>query len=358
VDTTRRDFIRLLGGVAAVAATGGTLSACGGASTAKAVQPTATTDMEKLYAEAKKEGQLSWWCAQFDIDVATAVKDAFTKKYPGITVDFIRQGSAVIFQKAAQDFKAGAYSVDVVGTADISNFTQLKKMGALTEFRPPEIGMLPSAYQVIDEDQTFQPSQMGFVVIDYRTGAVNPPPSDWKALLDPQWQGKLTFGHPGYSGYVMNWAIAVYDKYGEDYFKSLAGQKPLLSQSVQDTITHIVAGERMVGHGDESAVLRQAAKGNPIGVSWPTDFAALAIAPQAVMKHAPHPNAARLFQAFNFSREFSEVLRDNWKMPIRTDVQSKSGKSLTSVTSVQIPVDELLAKQQTIKDVWRKYMGV
>jgi iron(III) transport system substrate-binding protein len=358
VKRTRRDAIRLLGGVTLAAASGDVLSACGRSSAPKAVQPSTVTDIDQLYAAAKKEGKLVWWCAQFDIDVTNAVQKAFMAKYPGIDVEFIRQGSGVIFKKAAEDFKAGAYTVDVVGTSDMSNFAQLKGMSALAEFRPPEVTALPAALQNIDPDQTYQASQMGFIIIDYQKDKVAQPPTDWKALLDPAWSGKISLGHPGYSGYVMNWAITIFDKYGEGYFKDLAAQKPLIGQSIQDTITRIVASERLVGHGDESAALRMQAAGNPIAVSWPTDFVPLAVAPQAVMKNAPHPNAARLFQSFNFSPEFSGVLRDNWKIPIRSDVTSKSGKKLSDVASLQVSVADLSSKQQEIKDLWRKYMGV
>jgi iron(III) transport system substrate-binding protein len=70
-------------------------------------------DVGKLYADAKREGTVTWWTAHYAEDAAQKVREAFKRKYPGIEVEVLRQTAQVIYQRAVQDFKAGVPSVDV-----------------------------------------------------------------------------------------------------------------------------------------------------------------------------------------------------------------------------------------------------
>jgi len=77
-------------------------------------------------------------------------------------------------------------------------------------------------------------------------GRVPSPPQQWTDLLDPRWQGQITLGHPGFSGLVGNWVVAMWDKHGWDYFTNLAKNDPKIARSINDTVTDIVSGERQM----------------------------------------------------------------------------------------------------------------
>jgi iron(III) transport system substrate-binding protein len=63
--------------------------------------------------------------------------------------------------------------------------------------------------------------------------------------------------------------------------------------------------------GSEYVVLRALARGAPLAIVYPVEGTPLIISHAAVMKDAPHPNAARLFINFLFSREGRQFLVDN-----------------------------------------------
>ena len=58
--------------------------------------------------------------------------------------------------------------------------------------------------------------------------------------------GKVSIGHPGFSGYVGTWVVQMKKLYGWDYFKKLEQNKPRIGRSINDTVTMLNAGERIV----------------------------------------------------------------------------------------------------------------
>ena len=357
---SRRDFLQLAGGATIAIAGGGSmgalLEACGG-NNAGPAKPTAA-DVSALYAAAKTEGKLVWYTAQFELTHAQAVIAAFKARFPGIDVDVTRQTSQIIAQRTLQDFDKGAYTIDVVGTADEGNFVEFKKKGALLAYTPPDVDLLPQKYQNLDKDGTYFTSALALIIVSYSTKLVTDPPKVWKDMLDSKWSGKITLGHPAYSGQVLNWVLAVVNKYGWSYFQDMAKLNPKIGRSINDTVTDLKSGERQIGASERSVVLGRKAQGDSVDARFPDDFTVLVVQPQAVLKNAPHPNAAKLFQNFNYSKEFSQVMIDTYHPPIRTDVKAPNASELEKLKTVRVDVDTLTKGLSEAKAKWREIMGV
>jgi iron(III) transport system substrate-binding protein len=370
----RRDFIRRAFGASSLLL----LSACGGGTAAPATAPpaaakpttvapattaapaaaSASGDLDQLYAEAKKEGHLTWWTAHYAQEAADAVHAAFVAKYPGIEVEYIRQTAQVVYQRLTESIKATTHAVDVFASTDESHYLTLKPQGVLAQYTPIGVDALPQAYRNIDPDSTYHVGAIGFVLLNYNTSKVQKPPQTWNDLLDPQWKDQITTGHPGFSGFVGNWVVAMWDKYTWDYFTKLAQNNPKIGRSINDTVTDLVGGERLVGAGPDNYSLAQKAAGNPIDVQFPTDEAIAIVSPVAILKDAPHPNAARLFESFYYSKEYSEAMAKTYNYPRRSDVPSPSGKSPDQVKSYRNKGERL---QTGIPDAiakWRETFGV
>jgi iron(III) transport system substrate-binding protein len=358
--TSRRDFLRYAGTGVVLVGSGGLgafLEACGATPPVAPAGPTAF-DTTKLYADAQKEGKLVWYTAQFELSQAQKIVEAFKKKFPGIEVDLTRQTSQVIAQRFTQDFKNNANTVDVVGTADEGNFVEFKKMDSLVAYTPPDIAFLPKEFQNLDKDSTYFTSALALIVISYNTTLVTTPPKVWKDMLDSKWAGKITLGHPGYSGQVLNWVLAVSNKYTWSYFQDMAKLNPKIGKSINDTLTDEASGERQIGASAHSVTLGRKADGKPVDAVFPSDFTVLVVQPQGVAKKAPHPNAARLFQNFNFSKEMSQTMAETFQAPIRTDVPGPGGLSLDKIKTVRVGVDQLTSGLAEAKAKWREIMGV
>jgi iron(III) transport system substrate-binding protein len=358
--TSRRDFLRYAGTGVVLAGSGGLgafLEACGSTPAPAPKGPTAA-DTSALYAAAKKEGKLVWYTAQFEQSQAEAIKAAFIKKFPGVDVDFLRQTSQVITQKTLEDFTHNANTIDVVGTADEGNFVTFKQKGMLTPYTPPDISFLPTQFQKLDGDGTYFTSALALIIISYNTNKVTTPPKAWQDMLDPKWQGKITLGHPNYSGQVLNWVLSCVDKYTWKYFQDMAKLNPKIGRSINDTLTDETSGERQIGASAHSVTLGRKATGAPVDAVFPSDFTVLVVQPQAVLKNAPHPNAAKLFQNFNFSKEMSQVMADTFQPPIRTDVPGAGGLAIEKINTVRVTVDRLTSGLPEARAKWREIMGV
>jgi iron(III) transport system substrate-binding protein len=315
-------------------------------------------DVSKLYDAAKKEGTLVWWTGHYAQDAAERVRDAFKAKYPGIEVQFIRQTGQVIFQRLTQDLKSGVHEVDVFASTDEAQYPILKRQNALASFVPADIDKIPAQFRQLDPDETYQLGNIALMLFNFNPKKV-PAPKKWDDLLDPKYKDQLSVGHPGFSGYVGNWVLAMNDKYGWDnYFKKFAANNPKIGRSVFDCTTDIVSGERELGPGADSLALEKKAQGNAVAIAFPQDDTVMCIGPVSVLRQAPHPNAARLFMNFYYSKEYAKAMVQTFNLPIRTDVPAAGGIQWPKLKLYRSKVDRLESGIPEMITKWRETFNV
>ena len=315
---------------------------------------------KQLYEAAKKEGQLTWYSGILDQPLCVKVGDAFTQKYPGITVNPIKNSSQVAFQRLLQDIKAGAVQSDVFTTTDASHMTFLIGKDLLVRYTAANAaGMVPSL-RSFDGGGYYQVSWVGQVTILYNTNKVKPAdaPQDWPDLTNPKWKNLITFGSPNYSGLVGVWTVAMADRYGWDYFEKLNKLNPLIGRSVDDAGTVLNSGERIVAAGNPASALRSAARGNPLAVNYPTSGMLASPSPTAILKGAHSPNAAKLFVEFLAGPEYSKILSDSFEQPLRADVPPPPGaKSLADIKTFSPDLQTIEKELGPNKEKWRDTFG-
>ena len=348
-DRTRADFIA--GGIAATVATVSLLPS-------RNAYAATAGDLDRLYAAAKTEGKVVWWLSSYSQDTAEAVRDAFVAKYPGIDVELMRQTAAVVYQRTTQNFRAGIHECDVVADADEGHFVEFKKMGALAPYRPADVDHVIPSVRHIDPDDAYQTGSIGFLIIQYNPKSVSSHPNRWTALLDPAFRDKLSIGDPAFSAYLAAWGISMHEKYGWDYFTALNANHPKIGRSSLDAINDVIGGERVIGSGQDSYAWLKRSQGYSIAVVYPEDSLEIMVAPVAVLKDAPHPNAARLFESFYFSPEYSRVMAKTFNFPIRTDVPSGTGLSLDKMHYTRMSADHMLQALPEVVAKWREIFTV
>jgi iron(III) transport system substrate-binding protein len=74
----------------------------------------------------------------------------------------------------------------------------------------------------------------------------------------------------------------------------------------------VASGERPVAvNGGDYTFYQTKKKGNPVESVYPREGVPLVVSPTAIAAFSPHPNAAKLFTDFTFSREIQQVLADS-----------------------------------------------
>ena len=320
--------------------------------------PSALAQDARLEA-AKKEGKIVWYTSLV-LPSAERVAKLFEAAYPGIKVEVHRTGSQRIRQRVMQEMQANLKIVDVIHTSDSGHFVFLKEKKLLVQHTPPGVERFPAGFK--DRDGYYYGLRATVNAIFYNTKAVSAAeaPKTWKDLLDPKWKGKMVTAHPGYSGVIATHVLALEKLLGWDYFKQLAQNKLMIVQSANDPSTVVASGERVVAvNGGDYSAYQLKKKGNPIEIVYPKEGVPLVVSPQAIASFAPHPNAAKLFTDFTFTRECQQVMADSEGLYTgHPDVKYPADKpKLSELKLLTVTPEELEKRNDEIKKRFVEFFG-
>jgi iron(III) transport system substrate-binding protein len=321
----------------------------------------ARADLGMLEAAARREGGLTWYISQVDAETAEQMGRAFTRRYPGVTVTVIRTTGEVAYQKVLAEHKNQSPQCDVYSVTDIGHYPALKARGLLARYEAENAAGLAPEVRGLGDPGYFYPTTGTLLVMTYNTQRVaeDAAPRRWTDLLDAKWRGKVGLGHPGFSSGVAIWAVALRKRYGWDYFKQLADNRPQIGRSGNDTIAMLNSGERQVAYGALSTSLLSADKGNPIGIRYPEDGAVLAPGPAAVLADAPHPNAGRLFLEWLLSEDFATLSAGFRQDPVRPGIALRPGaRPLAEIPVIGLSIREIADGVPDVIEMWRDTFGV
>ena len=308
---------------------------------------------------ARKEGKVVWYTS-LALSSAERVAKLFEAAYPGITVEVQRTGSERILQRVMQELQANLRLVDVIHTSDAGHFVLLKEKKHLLRYTPAGADTFAPGFK--DRDGYYYGLRATVNVIAYNTKVVTAAeaPKTWKDLLDPKWKGRLVTAHPGYSGVIATHVLALAQLHGWDYWKQLAQNRVMLVQSAVDPAGVVASGERPVAvDGGDYTFYQTKKKGNPVEIVYPKEGVPLVVSPTAIAAWAPHPNAAKLFTDFTFSRELQQVLADSEGLYTgHPEVRYPADKPrLSDLKLLQIDPEELQKRNEEIKKRFVEFFG-
>jgi iron(III) transport system substrate-binding protein len=308
---------------------------------------------------ARKEGKVVWYTS-LALTSSEKVAKLFEAAYPGVKVEVQRTGSQRILQRMMQELQANIHNVDVVHTSDAGHYVLLKEKKLLMRYTPAGVDAFAPGFK--DKDGYHYGLRATVTVIAYNTKAIPAAeaPRTWKDLLDPKWRGRLVTAHPGYSGVIATHVLALVHLHGWDYFKALAQNKPMLVQSAVDPSGVVASGERPVAaDGGDYTFYQVKKKGNPVEIVYPKEGVPLVVSPSAITSFAPHPNAARLFTDFIFSREIQQVLADTEGLysghPAVTYPTDKP--RMSDLKLLPVDAEELEKRNEEIKTRFVEFFG-
>src|SRR3984893_9553855 len=294
----------------------------------KAAAPEPVAITPGLIEAARKEAKVILY-SSMDLAVGEKLGKAFEAQYPGIQVQIERAGSERLFQRLDQEFSSGIRAAAGVNSSDASHFISWKKNGWLAPFVSEDIArhFLP---EYRDPDGMFATTRIWLSSIAYNTNLVKPgdAPASFADLLDPKWAGKMVKGHPAYSGTIMTATFQLVRELGWDYMEKLSKQRVMQVQSSTDPPKKLSLGERAVmADGNEYGIVLLKEAGQPVEPVYPTEGTPTISGPTGIFVSAPHPNAARLFQAWLHTRETQQFFVDfSAQYSVHAQVQSKAGR--------------------------------
>jgi len=326
----------------------------------RAAAPEPTPLGPAMIQAARREGTLAFYTAM-EIPVAEGLSKAFEAKYSGIKVRVKRSGAERVFQRIGKEEAVDIHEVDVVCSTDAGHFVRWQREGLLAPFLPEDAARhLPP--EQIGADGMYATAFASLSPIGYNTKLVKPEdaPASFADLLDPRWQGKIVKGNPDYSGTIFTATFALSRDLGWSYFERLARQRVVQMQSSRDPPNRLARGESAVqADGARSELLQLQERGAPIEIVYASEGTPLIIAPSAIFKTAPSPNAARLFQSFLLGIEAQQSLVDVSGMcSFHGLVKEKAGRRpLSTIKLMKNDPQAMEAQREDIKARYRSVFG-
>src|SRR5262249_16067108 len=144
------------------------------------------------------------------------------------------------------------------------------------------------------------------------------------------------------------------------YFKQLAQNRVMLTQSANDPPGVVASGERIIAvNGGEYSAYQLKKKGNPIEVVYPKEGVPLVVSPTAIAAFAPHPNAAKPFPDFTFRRDVQEIRAERQGLYTgHPEVKYPTDKpKLGDLKLLTVDPEELEKRNEEIKKKFVEFFG-
>jgi iron(III) transport system substrate-binding protein len=304
-----------------VAAAAARAAAASGATNATVSQADEQAWEKQTYEAAKKEGKITVY-GFWNPDLEKVTRDFLAEHYPGIELETLTTTTAT--DKIRTERQTGQYLVDAYlggGTTALG----LSDLGFTEKFTPPAENLADSKWKAQPSGYMSFPSLVYAIQgkgILINTSLVPPDkePKKWEDLLDPFWSGrKIVMDHPGRGGGPGgSWARWISDQpsLGRAYLEKLKAQNPVLDAgSAAPDIDATARGEYAAYLPAYPSSIPQV-PGAPVKFIWPEATGGGTPTMVAMMKDAPHPNAAKLYLNMQVLPEFqSKIASVLWISP-------------------------------------------
>ena len=274
-------------------------------------------------AGAQVSGRLVVYTSQPNED-AQRTADAFMAANPGVTVEWVRDGTPKIMAKFRAELEAGAPQADVLLIADSVTMEGLAAEGLLMPY--PEADT--SAYEpgIMDPDKAWFATKLITTGIVYNTSAPVAPTS-YKDLLAPEVTGAFMMPSPLASGAATIHMVAVtgVPELGWGFYETLAAQGALADGANGGVLKAVAGGEKLYGFLVDFLAIREAAKGAPIRFVFPSEGVSAVSEPVAILANTTNPDAAKAFVDFLISEPGQQLAAEMGYLPAHPAVAPPAG---------------------------------
>ncbi|WP_108658989.1 ABC transporter substrate-binding protein [Acuticoccus kandeliae] len=309
---------------------------------------TAVASLVASAAAAEPSGKLLLYTSQPNAD-AQATIDAFMEAYPGVEVEFFRDGTTKVMAKLESEFAAGSPQPDVLLIADTVTMEGLEAQDRLLAYPEADV----SAYEagLMDEEGYYFSTKLITTGIVYNTAAPLKPVS-YKDLLAPEAAGKIAIPSPLTSGAAtITMATITSDpELGWDYYEGLAEQDTLADGGNGGVFKAVAGGEKLYGFLVDYLAIRSRDEGAPIEFVFPTEGVSYVTEPVAILKTAANPEAAKAFVDFLLSEDGQALAAKQGYLPAHPGVTPPAGfPPRSEIKLMKFDPAKALAEDQEMK---------
>jgi iron(III) transport system substrate-binding protein len=264
---------------------------------------------------AKKEGSLVYATNLFAPTTQKELQQAF-RDYYKLPASFKMQGyigsSSSVVSRTGEELKAGKVTVDWLAVNFATFWKDLQKRGELMKYCSDEYKNLTYREQagVLDGGCEFQSVAIIIFGLLWNPAYVKEDLQSWAQLTDPKYKGQIIFGDVRKSAAYLDayYGLRKNNVWTDDWLQKIKAQNPFFLLRSTDIRDRVMAGEfpiAILGYGPRAYQVRKQAK---LNASWPKEGVVEDGNYGGILAKAPHPNAAKLWNDFIFSKKGQEIL--------------------------------------------------
>ena len=278
-----------------------------------ALQSAQERELAQLIEAARKEGKVTAYAFSFTGDIGLALQKGFQERY-NIKLDIITGRGAEMGERIKTERRVGNIVADLMETSP-TNTTNLKVIGATVSSADLPVLQEKDVWRVDPFINDPEGHILGHRAMNFgpymNTNLVKPgeEPKSYKDFLNPKLEGKIIAADPNVSGgsYDLLVGLLEYNKIDLETVKAL-GPRLKFAPGTRQMAEAVARGEFPLALGvsdnDTAPFLMEGAPMKALAMQ--EGFVNLSSAMTRV-KDGPHPNAAKLFMNWMFSKEGQTV---------------------------------------------------
>jgi iron(III) transport system substrate-binding protein len=305
---------------------------------APAAAQTFTPDPVDL-AAAKKEGTVTWYTST-PVKTAQKIADLFQTE-TGIRVELFRSGGSAVLRRFLQEIDGRRVIADVLTVSDPAAASALIKRDLFVPFRPRHFEKVPG--EVKDPKGYHVAQRLNLVGMVARTDKGLDLPRNWTDLTEPKYKGRMVMADPSYTAIQLMIVGTLSKKYGWEFYQKLRANDIMIVQGHQQVSETLTRGERLLAaEGADQYAWVDRKAGHKVQSIFPTDGAFAISSPTAVIKGAPHPNAAKALAEFMISDTVQKLFPGEGIYAGRADVEPPPGNPpLSQIKLIGVDYDQI-----------------
>lgn len=312
----------------------------------------------KVVEAAKKEGKLTLYSFSFSGDIGLGLSKAFEERY-GVSVEIITGRGNEQIERLKTELRMGNVVGDFIETSNLNAVTAkdqgvVVSPGPLPVLQEKDVWLVPPALDAEGVVFTYVASPIALWI---NTNLLRPgeEPKAWRDLLEPKWKGKLLSLDPTVSSgpYLAFIPLLNNKVIDEAYLRALGRQDIVLDvQSTRELFKKLAAGQYplFVGASGSTAgpIVMEGAPIKMVDMAEGVTVSGLGI---AIVKNAPHLQAARVFMNWLLSPE-GQTLQSKLQAapPVRKDATD-----FTPSAAKLIPQRLIPSTQKDLDDATRLF---
>jgi iron(III) transport system substrate-binding protein len=285
-------------------------------------------------------------------DIIEMLEPVMRRVFPNVDVVFFYGGTGRLQAMIAAEVTGGVLGCDMLMVADPSYAMELKEDNMLHPFVSSETPYL--AFDYCPEGYWY-PVRVSNMVLGFnpdRYSRDEIPNSMHGFAFDSSVQGAISKSNPLTSGTALVSIVALYDRYGIEYFQALGAQHVMV-ESGSVALAKLETGECKVIMVLEESILKQREEDQSrLEVIYPTDGTIVVPSPIMIVNDEWSANkntpAAEAIANWFLSPEGQAYIVAGWMHSVRSDATEApfDAKPTADIRANQIPVDWVRAYQE------------